>query len=146
MDQHIGTCIIVTDKDQSKVLLGKRVNAYKAGLYGLPGGRVELGEAAVAAAKRELMEETGLGQRKILYVGLVKEFQGEWDFIHLVFRYTPRISEEPKTIEPDRCEGWQWFEWKELPERIVPGHKAAIKLFSSKNQSGLMDLFAPTLL
>jgi len=144
IDQHIGTCIIVTSKDQSKVLLGKRKNAYKSGLFGLPGGRIELGEAAVAAAKRELAEETGLSRRKVRYVGVVKEYQGEWDFIHLVFGYELGESEEPTTLEPDKCEGWQWFGWDELPERIVPGHKAGINLYRNPKNPGLMDLFAPT--
>jgi ADP-ribose pyrophosphatase YjhB (NUDIX family) len=39
--QPIGTCAIITNS-QNQVLLGKRKNSYKAGMYGLPGGRIEL--------------------------------------------------------------------------------------------------------
>ncbi|WP_299395180.1 NUDIX hydrolase [Pelagibius sp.] len=42
------------------VLLVRRANPPQAGAWGFPGGKVELGETAAAAALRELYEETGL--------------------------------------------------------------------------------------
>ncbi|MTI42279.1 ADP-ribose pyrophosphatase YjhB (NUDIX family) [Roseibium hamelinense] len=46
--------------DQDRVLLIKRGNPPYKGLWSLPGGRVEYGEALTAAAERELFEETGI--------------------------------------------------------------------------------------
>jgi 8-oxo-dGTP diphosphatase len=43
-----------------RVLLVKRAHAPLAGTWSLPGGAVELGETAQAAAAREILEETGL--------------------------------------------------------------------------------------
>ncbi|TCT06753.1 NUDIX hydrolase [Aquabacter spiritensis] len=43
-----------------RVLLVRRVNPPDAGLWGFPGGRIEWGETAAAAAMRELFEETGV--------------------------------------------------------------------------------------
>jgi ADP-ribose pyrophosphatase YjhB (NUDIX family) len=43
-----------------QVLLAKRKNAPDAGLWGFPGGHVDLGETALDAAARELHEETGV--------------------------------------------------------------------------------------
>lgn len=43
-----------------QVLLVRRRNPPDAGLWGFPGGRVEPGETALAAAARELCEETGI--------------------------------------------------------------------------------------
>lgn len=45
---------------QNKVLLVKRKNPPNAGSWGFPGGHVEPGETALAAAVRELAEETSV--------------------------------------------------------------------------------------
>ncbi|MFD2057797.1 NUDIX hydrolase [Mesorhizobium calcicola] len=42
------------------VLLVKRARQPSQGLYAFPGGKVEAGETLEAAARRELLEETGL--------------------------------------------------------------------------------------
>ncbi len=43
-----------------QVLLVRRANPPQAGLWGFPGGKVEWGEDLAAAARRELLEETGV--------------------------------------------------------------------------------------
>ncbi|MGD9502373.1 MAG: NUDIX hydrolase [Methyloceanibacter sp.] len=45
---------------QNKVLLVRRKRAPSAGLWSLPGGKLERGESAREAARRELKEETGI--------------------------------------------------------------------------------------
>lgn len=42
------------------VLLVQRANPPDAGLWGFPGGKIEVGETLLAAAERELFEETGV--------------------------------------------------------------------------------------
>ncbi|MGI9482685.1 MAG: NUDIX hydrolase [Hyphomicrobiales bacterium] len=54
----LGTSIAVWRND--KVLLVKRGNMPRKGVWALPGGHVEAGETVLAAAHRELMEETGI--------------------------------------------------------------------------------------
>jgi 8-oxo-dGTP diphosphatase len=124
--QPIGVCVILQDQ-QGRVLLGKRKNAFKAGYYGLPGGRIEVGEALETAAKRELIEETGVTVEKLKYVGVVKDFQGERDFIHFI--YVARDWQgEITTVEPTKCEGWEWFNRTELPALILIGHQAGLEM------------------
>lgn len=44
----------------SQLLLVRRNNRPNAGLWGFPGGKIELGETVMEAAIRELQEETGI--------------------------------------------------------------------------------------
>ncbi|MFD3189838.1 NUDIX hydrolase [Sedimentitalea sp. HM32M-2] len=50
------------------VLLARRRNPPDAGLWGFPGGHVELGETALTAAARELREETGVLAEPLEYL------------------------------------------------------------------------------
>lgn len=134
--QPIGTCAILIN-DQRQIVLGKRKNAYKAGLYGLPGGRAAVGESLEIAIAREVLEETGMVNLNFQYVGVVRENQGGYDFVHFVFM--ARVGEQqPQLIEPDKCEGWDWCALEDMQEGVLPGHSAAIELFL--NGEGLTDL------
>jgi len=53
-----GVSVVVLQGDD--VLLVQRGKGAYRGLWSLPGGAIELGEPAEAAARRELLEETGL--------------------------------------------------------------------------------------
>jgi ADP-ribose pyrophosphatase YjhB (NUDIX family) len=50
---------VVTD-GEGRLLLVRRAHEPSRGLWSLPGGRIEPGESAPAAAAREVAEETGL--------------------------------------------------------------------------------------
>ena len=54
-----------------EVLLVRRRNEPDAGLWGFPGGHVDLGESALDAAVRELREETGVHARPERYLTTV---------------------------------------------------------------------------
>jgi len=130
MSQPLGSCVIVFNSQQ-QILLGKRQNGYKPGSYGLPGGHIEVGENVDATARRELLEEVGLSNKKVKYVGVIKENQGAYDFVHFVF--TAHIGRQtPQNCEPHKCEGWEWFNVDKLPKNMLPGHRAAIQLYQHK--------------
>jgi 8-oxo-dGTP diphosphatase len=56
----LGTGVVVLDGDGERVLLIRRARAPRLGQWSLPGGLVEIGETLEAAARREVLEETGL--------------------------------------------------------------------------------------
>ena len=61
---------IVFDED-GRLLLIRRANPPAQGLWSLPGGRVEPGEADEQAVVRELAEETGLAGSVLREVGMI---------------------------------------------------------------------------
>ena len=134
--QPIGVCVVITNS-QKQVLLGKRKNSYKAGLYGLPGGRIELNEPIATAIAREVDEEIGIKYLSFTFVGVVRENQETYDFIHFVF--SAQISnQEPMLCEPDKCEGWEWIDITSDLTQVLPGHKAGIEMY--KTNEYLADL------
>lgn len=137
--EEIGACIIVLSGDNKKLLLGKRKGGYKAGLYGIPGGRLNLTEKLIDCATRELLEETGLRTNSLEYLGAIRDLQDGYNFIHFAF-LCRSYKGEPKTAEPDKCEGWGWFAFNSIPENILAGHKAAIDLFLNPNLPAVRDI------
>lgn len=135
--QPIGVFIIVTKG--SKVLLGKRKNAYKTGSYGCPGGRLELVESLIECAKRELFEETGVRSTSFKFIGVIRELQGGYNFIHFVFECN-KFDGNIQVAEPEKCESWDFYPIDKLPFNTLPAHKAGIDLLQ-KSCPDYIDIF-----
>ncbi|WP_284943674.1 NUDIX hydrolase [Acidisoma cladoniae] len=78
---------IVVLKPPHEVLLIRRGQAPMLGAWGLPGGGQELGETAEAAARRELLEETGLEVGELRLAGNVDSIERDADG-RIRFHYT----------------------------------------------------------
>lgn len=134
---NLGTGILVFDR-KKRILLGKRIGkSYRAGMYGVPGGRIMRGESVILSAKRELKEETGLTAKTLNFIGIVNDNQRKRTFIHMVF-VCKAFGGKVTTLEPDKCEEWKWFELEKLPKNIMPGHLAGIKMY--KENTNLIEL------
>jgi len=130
---NIGVGILVFDASQTKILLGKRKNSFRAGTWGIPGGRMAMTESIEDAMRRELWEETGIKPIKFEYVGVVREHQKELSgsFIHFIFKCT-KYAGEVINMEPAKCEEWVWQDINELPQNTLKGHKLALDLLRKK--------------
>ncbi len=73
---------VVTD-EQGRLLLIKRGHEPGAGLWSLPGGRVEPGETDAEALVREMREETGLVVRAGRLLGSVRRPAGDGDVLDI---------------------------------------------------------------
>lgn len=125
--ENIGVCALLINS-RNQVVLGIRKNGYKAGFYGLPGGKVEAHEALLTAIQREVVEETGLATLNFAFIGVIREDQGEYDFIHFVF-CAEIGKQQPQLCEPDKCEAWQFFDLNKKLPKILPGHLAGIEMY-----------------
>jgi 8-oxo-dGTP diphosphatase len=104
----VGVSVLCVNGDL--ILLGRRnANIPAGGILSTPGGRVEQDENIFQAAARELYEETGL--RADLEVLAVREkFAYGAHLIMFYFRAT-NITGTLETKEPDKCDGWHWFDY-----------------------------------
>jgi 8-oxo-dGTP pyrophosphatase MutT (NUDIX family) len=71
----VGVAVGVMD-EQGKILLQKRAD----GVWGVPGGFIELGESTEEAGRREVLEETGIEIGKLELVGV---FSGKQYLVRL---------------------------------------------------------------
>lgn len=114
-----------------KVLLGKRKSAIGKGEYGLPGGKLEYLESFSDCVVREVAEETGMKVRNIRFV-LLSNVKAHTP-LHFVYAgFTADWSGgEPQTKELDKCEGWNWYSFEELPEPLTSACREVIHAYQT---------------
>lgn len=123
----VGMAVIVI-KDK-KVLLGKRKNVgIGKGTWGFPGGHLEENESFEGAVKREVLEETGMKIKNLRFVTATNDiFTKEKKHYVTLFLLAEHVSGSPKVLEPEKCEKWNWFEWKKLPSPLFLPVKNLLK-------------------
>ncbi|MBT2725627.1 NUDIX domain-containing protein [Bacillus sp. ISL-75] len=118
----VGAMVCVID-DQGKILLQKRPE----GIWGLPGGLLELGESVEEAGRREVFEETGveIGQLQLVEVFSGKQYfrklsNGD-EFYPVTIAYVSKDIKK-NTIKIDGKESIDagFFPLHELPEQTSP--------------------------
>ncbi|MGV8131142.1 MAG: nucleotide triphosphate diphosphatase NUDT15 [Candidatus Pacearchaeota archaeon] len=116
----VGVGVLVFNKDYH-LLLGKRKGSHGEGEYSIPGGWVEHGETLKRAAVRELREEVGLyvSEEELSFLKFEESFEYmPKHVINFGFALWYHGKREPKLLEPDKCEGWGWYDLDSLPEPI----------------------------
>ncbi|MBS0622445.1 MAG: NUDIX domain-containing protein [Verrucomicrobia bacterium] len=129
--------VVVKD---NKVLLGKRKGAHGAGMWSTPGGHLEFGETVEECAGRELAEEAGLkalSLRPGTWVNNVLEADKHYVTI---FVFVDSFEGELQLLEPDKCEGWEWFKWDALPSPIFPTVASFIQKVGLERLSNQRDV------
>lgn len=113
----IGVGIIVIKN--KKVLLGERRASHGAGSWQFPGGHLEYGESIEDCAIREVYEETGIHIENLRFGPFTNDLFAK-DHKHYVTLYV--IADyhrgELELKEPEKCSGWDWFDWQHLPQPL----------------------------
>jgi ADP-ribose pyrophosphatase YjhB (NUDIX family) len=102
--------------DGERVLLVR--HTYGPPGWGLPGGILRRGEDPVATARRELLEELGVGVGELRALGQVEvEIDGRHDLVHCFQAEvrSPALAPDGAEIEEAR-----WYEHGRLPDRLSP--------------------------
>jgi 8-oxo-dGTP diphosphatase len=104
---------IVIDQGE-RILLVRRANPPAEGLWSIPGGRVEPGEAVESAVLRELREETGVTGLVVREVGTVHRESPSGDR-YVIRDYLVAVSGSPEPTAGDDAADAAWFAVDELP-------------------------------
>ncbi|KAI4179112.1 MAG: hypothetical protein L6R41_008026 [Letrouitia leprolyta] len=103
--------------DNPRFLIGKRINAHGAGTWATPGGHLEFGETPETCAAREVLEETGLNVTNVRFLTTTNDYMPD-DSKHYVTLFMvcvrENIEQEPRILEPEKCEAWEWASWENL--------------------------------
>lgn len=119
---QVGASVIVED-DQGRILLQLRSDNH---CWGYAGGSVELDEEVEAAARRELLEETGLLAHKMELFGVFSGKDTHYiypngdevscvDIVYLCKDYSGQLQ-----CQPGEVDALQFFEANKLPENLSP--------------------------
>jgi 8-oxo-dGTP diphosphatase len=108
-------CVGAVAVDEGRLLLVRRGRDPAAGVWSVPGGRVERGETLAEAVLRELAEETGLEGVCDALVGWVERMGPEHHFVILDFAVTVLEPREPRAGD-DAVEA-EWVALDEVAHR-----------------------------
>lgn len=109
----------------NKILLGKRHSDPKKadselhleGTWTMPGGKIEHGESFEDAAKREVLEETGIILSKVSVL-CINNDKNEYAHFVTIGMLAEEFSSEAKVMEPDEITEWRWFDLQDLPRPL----------------------------
>jgi 8-oxo-dGTP diphosphatase len=102
-----------------KVLLGKRKGSHGAGEFAFPGGHLEYMESFEDCAKRETMEEAGITIKNIKFLctsNIIAYKPKHYVDVGIIADWE---SGEPKVLEPEKRESWDWFDIDKIPEPLL---------------------------
>ncbi|PIM98789.1 NAD(+) diphosphatase [Handroanthus impetiginosus] len=113
-----------------KVLLGRRRTTVGRGTFALPGGHLEFGESFEECAAREVKEETGLditGTEIVTVTNNVYLEPKPLQMIAVLMRAKlANPNQTPINLEPEKCDGWDWYDWNDLPKPLFGPLETAI--------------------
>ncbi|KAA0546949.1 NUDIX hydrolase [Bacillus sp. BGMRC 2118] len=131
----VGATAIILD-EQGKILFQQR--RFPNGVWGLPGGLMELGESTEEVAKREVFEETGLQIENLqllnVYSGqdqFIRAENGDEFYVVTTAYYTTEyygeiIVDKKESIKVD------FFHPEDLPKHMIGSHRKMVEEYIEK--------------
>ncbi|MDO8503570.1 MAG: NUDIX domain-containing protein [bacterium] len=117
----VGTGAMIFN-DEGELFLSKRGQGVsnEKGCWETPGGGVDFGETLEQAVRREIKEEYGveieITEQFPAADILIPEEKQHWVATTFLAKLKP--GQEPKILEPHKCDGIGWFPLDRLPEPL----------------------------
>lgn len=132
-----GASVLLEDA-AGRILLQRRADDHK---WGYHGGSVELDEDVEEAARRELLEETGLRARSLTLFGVFSgpamhhvypngDVVSNIDHVYLCTDYEGELRPQPGEVE-ELC----FFSWDALPEDLTAMNRPALSAWAAKKRN-----------
>jgi len=132
--RHKGSAVMLAVDKRRRILLVRQYRLPADGyLWELPAGKLDRGETALQAAKRELAEETGYRAKKWKKLVSFYPSPGYVDERMTIFLATELTAGAPKPMEDERIET-RWFTAKEIENGIQSG-----KIIDGKTMIGYLN-------
>jgi len=132
MIENIPRCGIgVMIVKNNKVLLGRRKGSHGSGEFAFPGGHMEYMESFKDCALRELSEECGkdFKVKNIQFVTLANVMAYNPKHYVLIGLSAEWESGEPKVMEEEKCEGWDWYDFNNFPQPLFQPTEIILKCY-----------------
>ena len=121
---RIGAGAVILD-DQGRLLLVKRVKDPEASHWGVPGGKLDWGEAARACAEREIAEELGIRIVAGPVLAVTDMIAADYHWVAITYR-AGTFQGEPVIQEAHALSEWGWFALDALPWPLTASTADAI--------------------
>lgn len=118
-------CVGVLVEQDGRVLIGRRGVEPARGAWDILGGFLHAHETAEEAARREILEETGLQVTLTRYLGSFPDVYGPRGMPTLTLAYTARVTGGTPRAASDVAE-LRWFAPAELPRAWAFPHEARV--------------------
>ncbi|EOO26181.1 hypothetical protein IIU_06023 [Bacillus cereus VD133] len=121
-----GAVVLLIDEN-NRILLQKRKEP--EGLWGIPGGLMELGESLENTVKRELFEETNLRVDNLSLVGVFsgdsffRKLPNGDQFYSVTIVYKSKHFKGNLKISDDESIELRFFKYNNIPSNLIASHK-----------------------
>lgn len=90
------------------------------------------GESFEECAAREVKEETGLDIENIEFLtvrnNVVLNEPKPAHFVAIFMRaFLADANQFPENLEPEKCDGWEWYDWENLPKPLFKGLETLVE-------------------
>jgi ADP-ribose pyrophosphatase YjhB (NUDIX family) len=130
---QVAGAAILTRAEDEKILLVQRGEDPGKGLWGLPGGFVELGETVQDALTREILEETGYAVEVGALVGVWSFFNAVKKLAGIVLIYETRVTGGTLQIASDSTAA-EWVTYAQAMEfpLAFETHRDALRVWHAR--------------
>eukprot|EP00526_Cylindrotheca_closterium_P022783 CAMPEP_0113661446 /NCGR_PEP_ID=MMETSP0017_2-20120614/33430_1 /TAXON_ID=2856 /ORGANISM="Cylindrotheca closterium" /LENGTH=178 /DNA_ID=CAMNT_0000576133 /DNA_START=1540 /DNA_END=2076 /DNA_ORIENTATION=- /assembly_acc=CAM_ASM_000147 len=123
---RIGVGVLVKDaRNPDRVYCGIRKGSHGAGsLVALPGGHLEMFESWQECAIREVKEESDLDLGEVSFGHVTNDIMESENKHYVTIFMLAKCkapNQQPKTMEPSKCEGWKAYSWSDLEKEQSTG-------------------------